>query len=106
MERKLKILDGEVTLQIEHTEQKLVKDYDAKFTRQSKAILNELQLRCDSLKEEVVASVMEEVHTNFKNELLKTLNDKIKESGKAWERTLQERLSERSHQIEDLIGEQ
>jgi hypothetical protein len=33
VEKRLKILDSEVALQIEHLEQKLVKDYDSKIAR-------------------------------------------------------------------------
>jgi len=36
VEKRLKILDSEIALQIEHLEQKLVKDYDAKFSRLTK----------------------------------------------------------------------
>ena len=42
VEKRLKILDSEITLQIEHLEQKLVKDYDAKFARLTKNTQSEL----------------------------------------------------------------
>jgi hypothetical protein len=40
--KSLKILDSEVALQIEHLEQKLVKDYDAKIARLTKNTQAEL----------------------------------------------------------------
>lgn len=42
VEKRLKILDSEVALQIEHLEQKLVKDYDAKIMRLTKTSQAEL----------------------------------------------------------------
>lgn len=36
VERRLKVLDSEVALQIEHLEQKLVKDYEGRISRSSK----------------------------------------------------------------------
>ena len=53
MEQRLKILDSEVALQIEHLEQKLVKDYEAKLSRQARTFSAELQAKTESLKDEI-----------------------------------------------------
>ena len=42
VEKRLKILDSEVALQIEHLEQKLVKDYDSKIARQTRNYQSEI----------------------------------------------------------------
>jgi hypothetical protein len=48
-------LDSEVSLQIEHLEQKLVKDYEAKISRSARTYSAELQAKSESLKEEIHA---------------------------------------------------
>jgi hypothetical protein len=42
VDKRLKILDSEVALQIEHLEQKLVKDYDLKFSRSARTTQSEI----------------------------------------------------------------
>ncbi len=60
VEKRLKILDSEVALQIEHLEQKLVKEFDTKLQRQQRNTQNDLQLRSDSLKDEILGFISQE----------------------------------------------
>lgn len=57
VEKRLKILDSEIALQIEHLEQKLVKDYDAKFARLTKNTQSELQLKTETLRDEIFEEI-------------------------------------------------
>jgi hypothetical protein len=53
VEKRLIILDGEVTLQIEHLEQRLIKDYETKILRNGKLNLHEFQSKFESIREEI-----------------------------------------------------
>ena len=109
VDRQLKMLEGEVALQIQHLEQKLVKDYDSKIARQSKQQFNELQIKAEAVKEEVMGMVVGELSTNVKTDIMKQVIERLKESNKANERNqneLRELLNEKSQQIEELMEEQ
>ena len=53
VEKRLVILDGEVTLQIDHLEQRLIKDYETKISRNGKLNLHEFQSKFESIREEI-----------------------------------------------------
>ena len=57
VEKRLIILDGEVTLQIEHLEQRLIKDYETKILRNGKLNLHEFQSKFESIREEIWQTV-------------------------------------------------
>ena len=44
---------ADITQQFEQQEQKLIKDYEAKISRQAKSTMSDVQLRTDTLKEEI-----------------------------------------------------
>lgn len=75
VEKRLKILDSEVALQIEHLEQKLVKDYDAKIARLTKNSQSELQHKTETLRDEI----FEEISRSLKSDM-KQLTDKLTKS--------------------------
>lgn len=90
MEKRLKLQDSEFSLQLEHIEQKLIKDFDGKLARQARATANEQQAKQDTLRDEILAVMTGEYSSNMRNELLRSVQEKLKETSKAHEKTISE----------------
>lgn len=75
VEKRLKILDSEIALQIEHLEQKLVKDYDAKFARLTKNTQSELQLKTETLRDEIFEELSQSIKADMRQ-----ITDKLNKS--------------------------
>jgi RPA family protein len=61
------------------------------------------------MREEIFSQLVEEMRTNFKLDLLKQVNERVKETQKSTERSLtelRELLTEKSQQIEEIYREQ
>ena len=90
-------MDSEFALQIEHLEQKLVKDYDGKISRQARTTSNEWQTKSDTLKDEILNIMTSEFSNNLKSEIMRMVGEKIKESSKGQDKTI--------HEIRELVLE-
>ena len=93
----MKLADSEVALQIEHLEQKLVKDFDGKLTRQTRATFNEQQVKNDTLKDEILGIITQEFASNLKSEVMRQVGEKMKEAAKTQDKAI--------HEIRELVLE-
>ncbi len=90
MEKRLKLQDSEFSLQLEHLEQKLTKDFDGKLARQARATANEHQLKGDTLRDEILALLAGEYSSNMKGEIMRGVAEKVKEQAKVHDKTVNE----------------
>lgn len=97
LERRLKLVDAEVALQIEHMEQKVSKDYDGKIARQARTTQNEWQVKSDTMRDEILGIMTQEFSNNLKSEIMRLVGEKIKETSKAQDKTI--------HEIRELVLE-
>ena len=109
IEDQIKALDSEVNYRLSQLEQRLSKDYEVRLQKQTKLLSNEMQIKIDSLKEEIQTSIVSESFGNLKAEVMKQVGERLKEVTRSQERTsieLRECLQEQSSQVEQVIAEQ
>lgn len=109
IEDQIKALDSEVNYRLSQLEQRLSKDYEVRLQKQTKLLSNEMQIKIDSLKEEIQTSIVSESFGNLKAEVMKQVGERLKEVTRSQERTsieLRECLQEQSSQVEQVISEQ
>lgn len=109
IEDQIKALDSEVNYRLSQLEQRLSKDYEVRLQKQTKLLSNEMQIKIDSLKEEIQTSIVSESFSNLKAEVMKQVGERLKEVTRSQERTsieLRECLQEQSSQVEQVISEQ
>lgn len=64
----------------------MAKDFDGKLLRMNKALQQEFRSYVDSAKEDILSQILDQMQSNFKNEMMKVFGDKIKDSQKHFER--------------------
>ena len=109
IEDQIKALDSEVNYRLSQLEQRLSKDYEVRLQKQTKLLSSEMQIKIDSLREEIQTSIVSESFGNLKAEVMKQVGERLKEVTRSQERTsieLRECLQEQSSQVEQVIAEQ
>ena len=79
IEDQIKALDSEVNYRLSQLEQRLSKDYEVRMQKQTKLLSNEMQIKIDSLKEEIQTSIVSESFGNLKAEVMKQVGERFKE---------------------------